>query len=135
MLREVCFLIGQDGAVLWADTSGSAAALADSRARWDAIWRLRGEIVEIAHSHPVGPAAFSAEDESTMAAIDSALGRPVRYIVVAPRATVARFGGETFRLTPEPWWAALMRLSSGMARAPQHKHTDKLTDRYKEMRR
>lgn len=127
MLREVCFLIGEGGAVLWADTSGSVAALADSRARWDAIWRFRGELVEIAHSHPVGPAAFSAEDESTMVAIDSALGRPLRYIVVAPRATLVRFGGETFRLTPEPWWVALMRLGSGMAQAPKHpfKHRDK----------
>jgi len=130
MLREVCFLIGKSGEVLWADTSGCAASLADSRARWDAIWRARGELVEVAHSHPVGPAAFSAEDESTMAAIDSALGRPVRYSVVAPRATMVRFGGETFRLAPEPWWAALMRLSSGMARASLHK-----LHKQKEMRR
>ena len=119
MLREVCFLIDGGGAVLWADTSGSAAALADSRERWEAIWRLRGALAEIAHSHPAGPAAFSAEDESTMAAIDSALGRTVRYSVVAPRAKGVREGGggATFRTSAEPWWAALMRRSSGMARA------------------
>lgn len=124
MLREVCFLIGRGGAVLWADTSGTATALADSRARWDAIWRLRAGLAEIAHSHPVGPAAFSAEDESTMAAIDSALGRRVRYSVVAPRVTVARAGGRTLRVAREPWWAALLRQSSGMARAPLHRRKE-----------
>ena len=116
MLREVCFLIGKNGEVLWADTSDSPSALTDSRARWDAIWRVRGELVEVAHSHPVGPAAFSAEDESTMAAIDSALGRPVRYSVVAPRAMIVRADAETVAIAPEPWWAGLLRLASGMSR-------------------
>ena len=60
MLREVCFLISHDGAVLWADASHSPVALPDSRDRWEAIWHLREELAEIAHSHPVGPAAFSA---------------------------------------------------------------------------
>lgn len=120
MLREVCFLIDHDGAVLWADASRSPVALPDSRARWEAIWQLREELAEIAHSHPVGPAAFSAEDESTMQAIDSALGRGLRYSVVAPRAMVVRAGGETvrtFRTDREPWWAGLLRLASGMTPA------------------
>src|SRR5689334_598886 len=120
MLREVCFLIGRDGAVLWADASASPVALPDSRDRWEAIWRRRAALVEIAHSHPVGPAAFSAEDESTMAAIDSALGRAVRYSVVAPRAMIVRAsgraGGATLRMDPEPWWARPLRLLSGMTR-------------------
>jgi len=116
MLREVCFLIGPDGAVLWADASRSPVALPDSRDRWEAIWRLRDGLVEIAHSHPAGPAAFSAEDESTMAAIDSALGRAVRYSVVAPRAMIVRADAETVAIAPEPWWAGLLRLASGMSR-------------------
>ena len=116
MLREVCFLVGHDGGVLWADASESPVALPDSRDRWEAIWQLRAELAEIAHSHPVGPTAFSAEDESTMTAIDSALGRPMRYSVVAPHATIVRAAGATFRIDPEPWWAALMRLTSGMTR-------------------
>jgi hypothetical protein len=87
--------------------------LPDARERWDAIWRLRDRLGEIAHSHPVGPAAFSAEDTSTMAAIDAALGRPQRYSVVAPKTMIVR-DGNTFELDPEPWWAALMRLASGM---------------------
>jgi hypothetical protein len=45
-----------------------------------------------------------------MAAIDSALGRSLRYCVVAPRVTIGREGA----MTSEPWWAALLRLASGM---------------------
>jgi hypothetical protein len=111
---EVCFVIGRGGAILWADASDSATALPDSRARWEAIWRHRGELDAIAHSHPVGPAAFSAEDESTMQAIDGALGRELHYYVVAPRRTIGRIGGRTEVVTPEPWWAGLLRLASGM---------------------
>ena len=112
--REVCFLIGTADVVLWADAGDSPTALPDSRARWEAIWSRRDEIAVIAHSHPVGPAAFSAEDVSTMAALDSALGRTVRYMVVAPRITIAREGETTTEVIPEPWWAALLRLASGM---------------------
>jgi hypothetical protein len=49
-----------------------------------------------------------------MDALDSALGRAMRYSVVAPRVTIARQGGPAFEVDPEPWWAALMRLASGM---------------------
>jgi hypothetical protein len=109
-------LIGRGDAILYADASTSAAALPDSRARWEAIWRHRAELEAIVHSHPVGPAAFSSEDESTMAAIDSALGRAVRYCIVAPAVTIARTGidAPSEKLDPQPWWAALIRLASGM---------------------
>ena len=113
-MREVCFLVGRGDAILWADASDSAAALPDSRARWEAIWDHRDELEAIVHSHPVGPAAFSAEDRSTMQAIDSALGRAMRYCVVAPRVTIARTGTIDETISPEPWWAALLRLASGM---------------------
>lgn len=113
-MREVCFLIGSGGAILWADASDSPAALPDSRRRWEAIWELRDQLEEIAHSHPVGPSAFSREDETTMAALDSALGKVVRFSVVAPRVTIARDGDQTVEVNPEPWWAALLRLASGM---------------------
>ena len=114
MKREVCFLIGDGGAVLWSDASDSPSALPDSRERWTQIWDRRHDLAEIAHSHPNGPAAFSSEDETTMAALVSALGRDVRFSVVAPSAVVIREGGETSVLDHEPWWAALMRLASGM---------------------
>jgi len=120
--REVCFLVGKGGAILWADASHSPAALPDSRDRWEAIWRLRDELEVIAHSHPMGPAAFSAEDESTMEALDSALGRPMRYMVVAPNVTIAREGtSPTTDVVPEPWWAALLRLASGMQHEDQER--------------
>lgn len=112
--REVCLLVGRGEAILWADASDDPAALPDSRARWEAIWRHRDELEAIVHSHPDGPAAFSAEDESTMQAIDSALGRAMRYCVVAPRATLARTGARAETVIPEPWWAQLLRLASGM---------------------
>lgn len=114
-MREVCFLIGRGDAVLYADASNSAASLPDSRVRWEAIWQHRDELDAIVHSHPLGPAAFSAEDESTMQAIDAALGRRMQYCVVAPRVTISRTGdADIIKLHPEPWWAGLLRLSSGM---------------------
>ena len=113
-MREVCLLIGRGGAILWADASTSPAALPDSRARWQAIWDHRDELEDIVHSHPMGPAAFSAEDDSTMQAIDSALGRHMRYTVVAPRVVITRTGDDTTTVSPEPWWAGLIRLASGM---------------------
>ncbi len=117
-MREVCFLIGRGGAILHADASDDPAALPDSRARWEAIWAHRDALEIIAHSHPLGPARFSREDLTTMAALDSALGRPVRYIVVAPRITIGCDGhaGETAQVSPEPWWAGLLRIASGMER-------------------
>jgi hypothetical protein len=113
-MREVCFLIGRDDAVLWADASNSPAALPDTRDRWEAIWELRDDLVEIAHSHPMGPAAFSREDETTMEALDSALGRAVRFSVIAPRRMIVRDAGTIFSVDDEPWWADLLRLASGM---------------------
>ncbi|HYO66896.1 MAG TPA: hypothetical protein VEU33_12500 [Archangium sp.] len=113
-LREVCLLIGQGGTVLWSDASDSPVWLPDSRARWEAIWRLRGELEEIAHSHPVGPLGFSAEDETTMAALTEALGRPVRFSVVAPDGMVVREDGQDVHVTQEPTWAELLRMDSGM---------------------
>ncbi len=117
-LREVFVLVGKAGEILWADASDSPAALPDSRARWEAIWSRRDDIDIIAHSHPIGPSAFSAEDESTMAALDDALGTPMRYAVVAPRVTIVRQGlrAPVDKLIPEPWWVALVRLASGMTK-------------------
>ena len=113
-MREVCFLIGRGGAILYADASNSPAALPDSRTRWQAIWEHRDELEDIVHSHPMGPSAFSAEDESTMEAVDSALGRRMRYTVVAPKQVISRVGDDTHAVFPEPWWAGLIRLASGM---------------------
>jgi len=116
MAREVFFLIGRGGALLWSDASESPSLLPDSRARWEAIWEHRAELEELAHSHPQGPLAFSGEDETTMTALESALGKPLRFSVVSPEGVIRRESGETKRLErdDEPWWAALLRLASGI---------------------
>ena len=118
MLREVCFLIGPEGQVLWSDAGVSPVALADSRARWEAIWRLRDQLAEIAHSHPVGPLAFSKEDETTMAALALALPRTPRFSIVAPAGMLVREteGAPDQRPTGEPPWAIALRQASGMQR-------------------
>ncbi len=115
--REVCMLIGEDDVVLWSDASDSPVALPDSRARWEAIWSRRDRIVEIAHSHPIGPKAFSREDETTMAALVTALGRPITFSVVAPNGMVrtTQKPNEDYvaaNVEAEPWWASLLRLAS-----------------------
>ena len=115
--REVCMLIGEDDVVLWSDASDSAVALPDSRARWEAIWSRRERIVEITHSHPLGPQAFSHEDETTMAALVTALGRPITFSVVAPNGMVrtTKKPNEDYvaaNVEAEPWWASLLRLAS-----------------------
>ena len=115
-MREVFFIIGRGGAVLWSDAGESAAALPDTRDRWDAIWRLRDEIEELAHSHPAGPLGFSHEDETTMEALSAGLGRPLCFSVVAPDGTVRRQNGldVVVQHNDEPWWASLLRRASGM---------------------
>jgi hypothetical protein len=113
---EVCFLIGSDATVLWQDRSTSASALPDSRERWERIWLHREELTVIAHSHPAGPLAFSTEDRTTMAAIDEALGRPVRYAVVTGRGLIYRDPGGSDRIADEePAWVVRLRTASGMA--------------------
>ena len=121
--REVCFLIGRGGAVLWSDASDSPSAMPDSRSRWEAIWDNRDDLEEIAHSHPHGPARFSQEDETTMSALISALGKAPRFSVVAPTKMIAREANDAgnvqdVSVDPEPWWAALLRLASGMGPPP-----------------
>ncbi len=129
---EVFFLIGKGDVILWSDVGANAGSLPDSRARWEAIWSNRDQIEELAHSHPMGPLAFSHEDTTTMEALEAALGRPLRFSVVAPGGIIVRQNGvdEIVRLMPasadinegrsacgtpqeEPWWAALLRRASG----------------------
>jgi hypothetical protein len=113
--REVLFLLDGGGDVLWSDT-GTASGLADSRERWEAIWTRRDRLEQIAHSHPRGPRAFSEVDRTTMAAIDAALGRELRYLVVAPGGVLAGRGGVEEVVDREPSWAARLRAESGMTR-------------------
>ena len=113
-MTEVCFLLGEDGEVLWSDAGEGPLAIADSAARWQAIWSRRDRLAEIAHSHPLGPLAFSHEDETTMAALTLALGRSLRFSVVAPGGMIRRENNETMRVMDEPAWAMRLRRESGM---------------------
>ena len=127
-MREVLLLVGEGEVVLWSDASDSPVALPDSRARWEEIWSRREQIVEIAHSHPVGPQAFSREDETTMAALVTALGRPITFSVVAPHGMVrcTKELDEDLVVTlveSEPWWASLLRLAARMTQASRDKKT------------
>lgn len=118
MMREVFFILGENDDVLWSDASDSPVRLPDSRARWEAIWTRRARIVEIAHSHPVGPLAFSHEDETTMRALVTGLGKKLRFSVVTPDGTLRRDeeGNDVVveRGRGERWWADLLRLASAM---------------------
>ncbi len=114
-MREVCILVSKSGAILWSDAGPSALALPDTRARWEAIWRYRAELGWIVHSHPVGPRAFSEEDVTTMDALDAALGRPMRYAVLAPDGLVVREGEQVDESDERPWWVELLQLASGMS--------------------
>ncbi len=114
-MREVLFLIGKGDSVLWADASNSSVALPDTRERWEKIWTLRTELEEIAHTHPIGPLAFSHEDETTMSALTSALARSVCFSVVAPDGMVRRQDGADVRVEKEPWWTSILRNLSGMS--------------------
>ena len=135
-MREVFFLIDADGNVLWSDASDSPVLLPDSRARWEAIWSRRDAIVEIAHSHPVGPLAFSRTDETTMSALRSGLGRDYVFAVVAPNGVIRSFGGVTeIVYGPEPEWVGALRAASRMhnvratAPAPRGRAKDFTGDR------
>ncbi len=114
MKREVFFLIGGDGQVLWTDASDSPLALPDSRARWEAIWQHRDALTELAHSHPVGPDAFSNEDVTTMHALDAALGRRLRFSLVTPNGYFVRGDGDVTTETTAPAWAGALARSSGI---------------------
>ena len=114
-MREVFFIIGKEDVVLWGGASTSPVLLPDSRARWEAIWKRRRRIVEIAHSHPVGPLGFSITDETTMTALTSGLGKKVVLSVVAPDGMVRRNEeGLDVIVEREPWWTQVLRLASGM---------------------
>ena len=113
-VREVCYLIGADGEVLWCD-DGTKHTLPDSRRRWEAIWTRRSELTEIAHTHPSGPLAFSYEDRTTMQAVWAALGHDIVFSVVTPAGMIRISAGrECERVSEEPAWVKAIRFASGL---------------------
>ncbi len=117
MKREVFFVIGERDVVLWSDASDSPLALPDSRARWEAIWSRRDELVELAHSHPLGPDAFSQEDVTTMRALDEALGRRLRFSLVTPNGYFIRRENDDAERAPAPPWTVDLARASGISAA------------------
>lgn len=119
---EVFALIGADGEILYLDRGESAVAIADSRARWEAIWERRDALALLAHTHPRGPLAFSAEDDTTMQALAVALGRELVFVLVAPNGVLRRVQPATGEpptapdepVLPEPAWAEELRRKSNM---------------------
>jgi hypothetical protein len=114
MKREVFFLIGAGDLVLWSDTADTPLALPDSRARWEAIWSRRAEVVELAHSHPIGPDAFSEEDVSTMDALEAALGRALTFSLVTPSGYFVRGEKNVAVKREAPRWVQQLRSASRM---------------------
>ena len=116
MKREVCFLIGRGGAILWADASDSPAALPDSRARWEAIWEHRDELEVIAHSHPIGPTRVLRRGRID----DGGARRRARPhdALLRRRARASRSDVRTAATTvsPEPWWVGSAAARFGHAK-------------------
>ena len=119
-MREVCFLITKDERILQIYT-GTATRIPDSRARWNFIWTYRDEIGEIAHTHPGGFLRFSAEDLTTMEAVESATDNEFHWSIVTRHSYLIRNGlkGDD-RIYPidlydGPWWMEPLReLSFGI---------------------
>lgn len=122
---EVFALVAHDGSLIACETGDSAVAIADSRARWELIWRERDAIAELVHTHPLGPLAFSTEDDSTMTALAAALGRELSFALVAPEGVLRRVQpcdpaavrAPDVRVVPEPAWADELRRRSNMIQA------------------
>ena len=97
---------------------GSLTAIPDSRARWNAIWENREDLTEIVHTHPGRLLRFSHEDLTTMEAVESALGRPLRWSIVTDDGYFSQFDGKAGNLAAKPWWLPVLReLSFGRASA------------------
>ena len=123
-LHEVFMIVDRNGHIMWTDHGPSAAAIPDKLANWEAVWAHRDTLAVLAHSHPLGPDDFSAEDRTTMIATVKGLGRPVWFGLVTPNLTVVRLveGTDAVRGTTmppflEPAWARKLRRVSSMMRS------------------
>src|SRR5512135_3264177 len=106
-MREVCFILVEDK--ILRVYFGSSAAIPDERARWEIIWTHRGEITEIAHSHPGEFLDFSWEDLTTMEAVEAGTGRKFAWSIVTREGFLSRRDGRDVRRQDSPWWLDLMR--------------------------
>jgi len=85
-MMEAAVVVGLDWEPLyWHVPPGrSSVALPDTRDLWDVIWENRRNLLGIAHSHPgSGVPGPSHEDITTFAAIESGLGRDLRWWITS----------------------------------------------------
>ncbi len=115
-MREVCFILVHDK-ILRA-YFGSATGIPDEQERWEIIWRHRGEITEIAHSHPGSFLDFSQEDLTTMEAVEAGTGKVFTWSIVTKAGFLSRDAQQDRQREDSPWWLDLMRkLSYGASRS------------------
>lgn len=96
----------------------SCGYLPDSRNLWDIIWDNRNTLDGFAHSHPgFNIPTPSNEDITTFAAIESALGRNLKWWITSANSTIllVRIGGnyQPDFVTQEPDWIWKLRELSG----------------------
>jgi len=119
-MREVCFILVGDRVLRV--YFGSRTSIPDSRDRWQLIWDHRGEITEIAHSHPGYFLDFSNEDTTTMQAIEAGIGRKLIWSIITKDGFLSRDDGKDTRRTDSPWWLELLRkLSYGEPKTKSRK--------------
>ena len=109
-MREVCFILVEDK--ILRVYFGSATRVPDSRERWKTIWQQRGDITEIAHSHPGAFLDFSQEDLTTMEAVEAGTGRAFTWSIITQDGFLSRKDGQDIRREDSPWWLELMRTLS-----------------------
>lgn len=58
-----------------------------------------------------------------MAALATALAKPLRFSVVAPDGMVVRQDDKDVRVDKEPWWTTILRSLSGMPQPAERART------------
>ncbi len=126
-MLETAALIGAAGEVLhWHAPRGRTTThLPDSRGLWDIMWRRRGEIVGVAHTHPGGgPPAPSLTDLTTFDACELGLGARLRWwIATRDQLRCFVWSGpaplvyvDAAPVDASPPWLAELRRRSGFTR-------------------
>jgi len=106
-MKEICFIL-VDEKILRA-YFGSQTKIPDLPERWETIWKHRGEITEIAHTHPGDFLDFSMEDLTTMEAVEAGTGKHFAWSIITPRGFLTRVEGRDVRREDSPWWLSLIR--------------------------
>ena len=104
----------------------SRAGLPDSRELWEAFWENRARLSGFAHSHPGrGLPGPSAEDLTTFAAVEAALGQRLDWWIASEDRLVLGAWRGPVRLAygfalegAEPDWAPVLRRLSRPGRGP-----------------